>query len=926
MPQINSNVSGVDMTSSSTSSTSRTSAVRVASGTTEETPVQSGWWGYTGETKQSKKRKRDEDDNEDEDEGDDSDSMMPPNGDEVENVEKKAAPKLSENSQVFDLSGDDSVSAWTPHASTPNPTPFVLSIDDEDEPIATLPTNVAIPDNDEDIEVVKTVVPLSEMSASHLFVPRRNRKALPPPRDPMLAILEVFPDVDRQHVKGLLHKATLQAEAKENAALAAASLQCGSSQNDAIPVEISTAGGMITPTRSGQLRAQLRENIIQSILSTLADSPYPKIQESETTDQDQNRNSEEDFDEHGGVLVRLDEDNTQEIEDSPINVKTDQDSEDGQFDPNRHSKSSKDDMNRPYYTLTECTDAIYITFPFFNKRGARLHAQSRSDDAAAASMAAQRSSLSRRRFARSLEKTHGIRYDGTQDVVPTENKATPTPTKPLRWYTECHSRICSALMGLDSQTTTQNDKKFMTEEDEIDEEAKMRLFLKAVGDKVLTDDQIHRLKMPSQKGNKTSLVSTVSAVFVRKQQKTVPESDEKPTEAGNINISLTNLPPVLPPMPPLPSKETQQNSKLPLVLRREIRAAYAAQQKRIDELNDRIRRRHRKALSERDGTSMECPICCETLPLEDMISCRDEGHLLCADCVRRYAEERIFGLGSLRHDNQKDQTNKGVGELKCVHPDGCSSSFTNDMLRRALGDRVFKKYEELRSRVALETAHIEGLAKCPKCNYVAILPPTEMIFHCPVRGCRHKSCRKCGEPSHVPLKCTEVERRKDTDARRTVEEAMTKAKIRVCPKPMCGKSFFKSDGCNKIQCACGTFVCYVCRKEIPAKIGYSHFCQKPHCKHESCGKCPLYTKSEEDDRRAIREAGLKAADEVGALVRRETDDDDENTRDEQSNDGPLKKRKITHEVIGGDNSDDSRVRVDVDALLRDPPNATARPN
>jgi len=45
-------------------------------------------------------------------------------------------------------------------------------------------------------------------------------------------------------------------------------------------------------------------------------------------------------------------------------------------------------------------------------------------------------------------------------------------------------------------------------------------------------------------------------------------------------------------------------------------------------------------------------------------------------------------------------------------------------------------------------------------------------------------------------------------------------------------------------------------------VGYNHFCQTPHCKHESCNKCQLYSNAEEDDMRASREAGLKAVQEL----------------------------------------------------------------
>jgi len=54
-------------------------------------------------------------------------------------------------------------------------------------------------------------------------------------------------------------------------------------------------------------------------------------------------------------------------------------------------------------------------------------------------------------------------------------------------------------------------------------------------------------------------------------------------------------------------------------------------------------------------------------------------------------------------------------------------------------------------------------------------------------------------------------------------------------------------------------MCYLCQKSIR---DYSHFCQTPHCTHGTCGICPLYTKAEEDDARAMRQAAYAAAEEV----------------------------------------------------------------
>ena len=40
-----------------------------------------------------------------------------------------------------------------------------------------------------------------------------------------------------------------------------------------------------------------------------------------------------------------------------------------------------------------------------------------------------------------------------------------------------------------------------------------------------------------------------------------------------------------------------------------------------------------------------------------------------------------------------------------------------------------------------------------------------------------------------------------------------------------------------------------------------HFCQVQNCDHSSCGRCALFSNSVEDDRLAMREAGMKAMQE-----------------------------------------------------------------
>jgi hypothetical protein len=264
----------------------------------------------------------------------------------------------------------------------------------------------------------------------------------------------------------------------------------------------------------------------------------------------------------------------------------------------------------------------------------------------------------------------------------------------------------------------------------------------------------------------------------------------------------------------------------------------------------RLIKEDQMAKERRAASAVECSCCFEQVPIDDMVACRDEGHLFCSTCLQTYVENQVFGNGNL---GVSRETKELVLELECFHGDGCSSGFDGAFLEKALPSKVLGKLNEVQGQVNIEQAGLANVCKCPRCGFKAVLDPTQKVFSCPLDSCHFVSCRDCGEASHIPLPCEQV--KKQTQGRLTVEEAMSAAIIRKCPS--CSQEFVKSNGgCNKVRCGCGTEVCYVCRKAIQ---GYEHFCQTPHCRHKRCGKCRLWTKNDEDDARARREAGHAAA-------------------------------------------------------------------
>jgi len=134
--------------------------------------------------------------------------------------------------------------------------------------------------------------------------------------------------------------------------------------------------------------------------------------------------------------------------------------------------------------------------------------------------------------------------------------------------------------------------------------------------------------------------------------------------------------------------------------------------------------------------------------------------------------------------------------LVCMsNEEKCDGEFPDHQLQKALPEHVFQKYQEASVREALkEVEGMEDMVTCHKCDFQAEVPPENKILTCPL--CSAETCRECGLVSHIPLRCDEVEKENETDARRKIEEAMTNARIRECLK--CNTRFFKTEGCNKV--------------------------------------------------------------------------------------------------------------------------------
>ncbi|KAL4807685.1 hypothetical protein BDV18DRAFT_106933 [Aspergillus unguis] len=249
------------------------------------------------------------------------------------------------------------------------------------------------------------------------------------------------------------------------------------------------------------------------------------------------------------------------------------------------------------------------------------------------------------------------------------------------------------------------------------------------------------------------------------------------------------------------------------ILQRELKAA----KKHVEKLRNTQRMKQDEEEAEkaneeehiRTGNLIECQCCYSDVPMNRSIPCEgDELHFFCFSCIRRSADNQI---GIMKYT------------LQCFDVSGCQASFARSELKAVLGPSIMEKLDSLQQEDEIRKAELDGLEDCPFCSYKAVLPPVEedKEFRCENSSCKVVSCRLCKQKSHIPKTCQE--NRKDTglSERHQVEEAMSQALIRRCPK--CQVQIIKESGCNKMQCTkCHTLMCYVCQKDI-TKESYRHF-------------------------------------------------------------------------------------------------------
>jgi hypothetical protein len=113
---------------------------------------------------------------------------------------------------------------------------------------------------------------------------------------------------------------------------------------------------------------------------------------------------------------------------------------------------------------------------------------------------------------------------------------------------------------------------------------------------------------------------------------------------------------------------------------------------------------------------IECGCCCCDFPFETVVQCT-EGHLFCKECLQRYVEQTVFG--------------NGLSNLSCMNTgnEKCNGYFSDVMIKNAVTEKAFEKFEEALARDAIKEANIENLLTCFNCQFKVEMHETAGITY-----------------------------------------------------------------------------------------------------------------------------------------------------------------------------------------------------
>ncbi|KAG2597581.1 ATP-dependent RNA helicase DEAH12, chloroplastic-like [Panicum virgatum] len=200
-----------------------------------------------------------------------------------------------------------------------------------------------------------------------------------------------------------------------------------------------------------------------------------------------------------------------------------------------------------------------------------------------------------------------------------------------------------------------------------------------------------------------------------------------------------------------------------------------------------------------------CPICfCE---LEDPFKLESCGHLFCKACLVDQCESAM-----------KSQD----GFPLCCLKNGCKELLLLVDLRSLLPDKLDELFRASLNAFVASSPGLYRFCSTPDCMSIYQVAPADAEGKRFVCGsCYVEICTKCHLQYHPFISCEAYkEYKSDPDA--TLRE-WRKGKENVKSCPSCGYTIEKTEGCNHVECRCGSHICWACLENFKSSEEcYSH--------------------------------------------------------------------------------------------------------
>ncbi|KAA6398979.1 MAG: hypothetical protein EZS28_005492 [Streblomastix strix] len=184
--------------------------------------------------------------------------------------------------------------------------------------------------------------------------------------------------------------------------------------------------------------------------------------------------------------------------------------------------------------------------------------------------------------------------------------------------------------------------------------------------------------------------------------------------------------------------------------------ATAEEQEALEQQHQKHIEKLRQEYQQVGGSFIECPCCFGDYPCEELVQCDQNGHLICKSCVKQMV---CAGMEN------------GRVTVSCAAEADCKGAYNESVLLACLSEDDMFRLDKLR----------------------------------------------LGDNLNILNKVKDIESGEE-QLRKFVEQRMSAAAIRICPK--CQKELIKEEGC-------GAALCYNCRMPLDPKKPYDHFKDPP---------------------------------------------------------------------------------------------------